>query len=72
MLSQTRGPQYETTDKNRSGWPARRFNLLPFCVCCLLYYFEHGCLMQKCFQSFPKPHLSDSYNSKASRPFGAD
>jgi hypothetical protein len=72
MLSLTGGPQYETTDKkNRSGCPARRFSLLPLSVCSLFYYFERGTLMQKCFQSFPKPYLKDSYNSKASRSFGA-
>jgi hypothetical protein len=57
--------------KNRSGWPARRLNLLPLNVCSLLYYFEYGSLMHKCFQSFPKPYFRDSYNSKASRSFGA-
>lgn len=57
--------------KNRSGWPARRFIFLPLNVCSPLYYFEHGSLMQKCFQSSPKPYLKDSYNSKASRSFGA-
>jgi len=54
-------------DKNRLGWSAKRFSLLPLNVCSLLYYFEHGFLMQKCCQSFPKPYLRDSHNSKASR-----
>ena len=52
--------------KNLSGWPGRKFNLLP-----LLYYFGHGSLIPKCFQSFPKSYLRDSYNSKAILPFGA-
>jgi len=71
MLSQIGGQKYEKTDKKSIGMTCQEIQFVAFRCVLSLYYFEHGSLMQKCCQSFPKPHLRDSHNSKASRPFGA-
>jgi hypothetical protein len=46
--------------KKSIGMACQEIQFVAFKCMLSVIYFEHGSLMQKCFQSFHKPYLKDS------------